>query len=159
MTTPNTNSLNASSPITRPSSTKVAGQTVSTGTVRGNVVSLLVPPLERREAKRGFINIDDLVALEEATPEGRAEVAEARRELSESLVRQQGASLKALRLSRGLSQAKLGELVGTSQAHIARIENAAQDIQLNTVERIAAALAIEPLELAAVFLQKSRNMR
>jgi len=46
----------------------------------------------------------------------------------------------ALRRSRGLSQAALAKKVGTSQARIARVEMAADNITVRTIERLAQAL-------------------
>jgi len=47
-----------------------------------------------------------------------------------------GAMLKKLRLEAGLTQRKLAELVGVSQAHIAKIEGERVDPRLSTVNRI-----------------------
>jgi len=47
-----------------------------------------------------------------------------------------GAMLKKLRLEAELTQRQLAELVGVSQAHIAKIENGKVDPRLSTVNRI-----------------------
>jgi len=47
-----------------------------------------------------------------------------------------GAMLKKLRVEAGLTQRKLAELVGVSQAHIAKIEGERVDPRLSTVNRI-----------------------
>ena len=47
-----------------------------------------------------------------------------------------GSSIKRLRTEAGLTQRKLAELVGISQAHIAKIENETVDPRLSTVNRI-----------------------
>ena len=47
-----------------------------------------------------------------------------------------GASLKKLRIDAGLTQKRLAELVGVSQAHIAKIEQGKVDPRLSTVNKI-----------------------
>ena len=47
-----------------------------------------------------------------------------------------GATLKRLRIEAGLTQKKLAELVGVSQAHIAKIEQRKVDPRLSTVNKI-----------------------
>jgi len=47
-----------------------------------------------------------------------------------------GPTLKKLRLDSGLTQRKLAELVGVSQAHIAKIEGGRVDPRLSTVNKI-----------------------
>ena len=52
------------------------------------------------------------------------------------------ASIKKLRADAGLTQKKLAELVGVSQAHIAKIEQGRVDPRLSTVNRILAVLRV-----------------
>jgi predicted transcriptional regulator len=47
-----------------------------------------------------------------------------------------GSTLKKLRIEAGLTQKKLAELVGVSQAHIAKIEQGKVDPRLSTVNKI-----------------------
>jgi len=47
-----------------------------------------------------------------------------------------GASIKKLRIEEGLTQKRLAELVGVSQAHIAKIEQGKVDPRLSTVNKI-----------------------
>ncbi|MFP3985458.1 MAG: CBS domain-containing protein [Candidatus Bathyarchaeia archaeon] len=47
-----------------------------------------------------------------------------------------GAQLKKLRIDAGLTQQQLAQLVGISQAHIAKIENSKVDPRLSTVNRM-----------------------
>jgi predicted transcriptional regulator len=52
-----------------------------------------------------------------------------------------GTSLKKLRTEAGLTQKRLAELVGMSQAHIAKIERGKVDPRLSTINKILAVLA------------------
>jgi predicted transcriptional regulator len=52
-----------------------------------------------------------------------------------------GNYIKKLRKERGISQQKLAELVGVSQAHIAKIENEKVDPRLSTVNKILSVLS------------------
>lgn len=51
-----------------------------------------------------------------------------------------GSQLKKFRTNAGLTQRKLAELIGISQAHIARIENGTVDPRLSTINKILQAL-------------------
>jgi len=51
-----------------------------------------------------------------------------------------GVSLKKLRIDAGLTQKRLAELVGVSQAHIAKIERGKVDPRLSTINKILAVL-------------------
>jgi predicted transcriptional regulator len=55
-----------------------------------------------------------------------------------------GNSLRKLRNEAGLTQRKLADLVGVSQAHIAKIERGKVDPRLSTVNRILGVLMSEP---------------
>ncbi|MFK4075183.1 helix-turn-helix domain-containing protein [Ectopseudomonas khazarica] len=56
--------------------------------------------------------------------------------------------LKAIRLNAGLSQLQLAELIGTSQPHIARLEKAPQNMQLDTAVKLSHALSIDLKDIA-----------
>jgi DNA-binding XRE family transcriptional regulator len=51
-----------------------------------------------------------------------------------------GCSVRELRRARGLSQAQLGAMIGTTQTAIARIEGGGADTKLRTLCRLAEAL-------------------
>lgn len=94
------------------------------------------------ELPAGGIDIDDLAAEFERDPEAHGALQEARRWVSETFYTESPPSLSRLRLDRGLSQRQLGNLAGTTQSHIARIEKGTCDPQASTVKRIAVALGL-----------------
>lgn len=89
----------------------------------------------------GFEDIDAVVDRIEQAPVRRAAITLARRRLAARLKDDIG-GLAALRLARGLSQKQLAEAVGTSQPHIARIENGRDNVLLATANQLATALGV-----------------
>jgi DNA-binding XRE family transcriptional regulator len=99
----------------------------------------------------GFRDIDDVVADVESTEHGRSEMAAARSWLAETMPAADIGGLAAMRLRRGLSQRALAEKIGTSQPHIARLENGQEDILLGTAQRLAEALNESLDNIASAF--------
>lgn len=64
-------------------------------------------------------------------------------------------SLKTIRLKSGLSQKQLATLIGTQQPMIARMENGDTNSTIDTIEKLAAALNANPLDLYKT-LRKAR---
>jgi transcriptional regulator with XRE-family HTH domain len=58
------------------------------------------------------------------------------------MLKQMGKSLQQARISRGLTQAELGALVGLPQSHISKIERGETDFQWTTLEQIANAVGL-----------------
>ncbi|AOS96727.1 anaerobic benzoate catabolism transcriptional regulator [Microbulbifer aggregans] len=88
------------------------------------------------------ISVDDLI---DELSRGDSQFVEALRRGRENIAQRYYAeeeSLRTLRLSKGLSQKELAEMVGTKQPHIARIEAGTSSPQLNTVKRLARALQV-----------------
>lgn len=63
------------------------------------------------------------------------------------LARSFGSNVRRERERRGLSVRALGEMCGMDGAGISRLENAERDARLSTVERLAEALGVSPLDL------------
>ncbi|GLS29425.1 Helix-turn-helix domain-containing protein [Mesorhizobium albiziae] len=59
------------------------------------------------------------------------------------------ANLRAVRVARGISQAKLANSAGLNTKYVGRLERGRQSPALTTVAAIADALSIEPAEFIA----------
>lgn len=99
----------------------------------------------------GDMTIDEVVRQAEQDPMRRAALTEAHQWVGDTFYSGEE-SLRAMRLSKGLSQARLASLVGTTQSHIARIESGAPDVQISTLTRIAQALGADPVATVRAFL-------
>ena len=75
--------------------------------------------------------------------EYRSRMQDARVRLGEEFFADTPNSLAKLRLSRGFSQQRLAEAIGTSQPHIARIESGRGDLLFATAGRLADALGVK----------------
>ena len=56
-------------------------------------------------------------------------------------------NMKELRKKRGLNQQQLAEKLGISQVHLGRLETNARSMDLEQVEKIAAALEVKPFDI------------
>lgn len=120
--------------------TKAGPQTETAGGFNLRLVYVREEPV----TKSFGTDVDDLIAEyanDDATMEA---IAEGRKRLSKTLYDDN--SLAGLRLSKGLSQAQLAKMMGTSQPHIANIEAGKTKILVDTVLRLADALG-EPKEV------------
>ena len=90
-----------------------------------------------------FSTIGALIAEWEQDPQGRAELEAGRRWVADQFYGEDGETLRTLRLARGWSQARLAELIATSQPHIARIERGTENLTIETCRKIAGALGID----------------
>lgn len=84
----------------------------------------------------------EMAAVYEADPLKAAAMARARGKLARRLEAFSELSLAQLRLEKGLSQTKLGELMGgVAQPQVARIERG-DDVKMSTIEKLAGALGV-----------------
>lgn len=98
--------------------------------------------------------IEEYMKERERDPKRAAALARARQRLAAKLDDAPQFSLTALRLSKGISQAKLAELMETQQPSIARMERG-DDVLLSTMEKLAKALDV-PLNVVCEAVQATR---
>jgi ribosome-binding protein aMBF1 (putative translation factor) len=110
------------------------------------------PYRKQDELPPGSVTIEQLISNSEQHAERKAALEEARQWIAESLYKDDE-TLRTLRLRKGLSQAKLATLIGTTQPHIARVENGTSDVQVGTLVRMANALATDVLVTVKAFLK------
>jgi transcriptional regulator with XRE-family HTH domain len=58
-----------------------------------------------------------------------------------------GQRLRAARESRGVSQEELARLAGFDRTYVSKIERGQRNITVGTIERLAEALGVRPVEL------------
>lgn len=58
-----------------------------------------------------------------------------------------GRNLRAFREAAGLSQEKFAEVVGVHRTYMGGVERGERNLTLRSVEKIAATIGVEPLEL------------
>lgn len=92
--------------------------------------------------------IVEFIQTRERTPAKAAAFARARQRLAVKIGDAAQFSLTALRLSKGISQAKLAELIDSQQPYIARIEKGDADVMFSTIEKLAKALNVSIGEVA-----------
>lgn len=95
----------------------------------------------------GFEEIDSYVTRREGDAAKAEALKSARQRLANKLA--QKPTLARLRLSRGWSQKQLAAAIGTSQPHIARIENGRDNVLLATANQLAKALGVSLEEINA----------
>jgi transcriptional regulator with XRE-family HTH domain len=70
--------------------------------------------------------------------------------------------VKRLRQERGWSQLQLAQACGLHRTHVSRLENAAYNASINTVDQIAIALGVAPpalLEAGVAFIARKSDTR
>jgi DNA-binding XRE family transcriptional regulator len=102
----------------------------------------------------GFISADELTQqLSKIIPNGETLLSDARKNLAVAFYRGED-SFTSLRLKAGLSQRELSRKVGTSQAHISKIEHGKNDPALTTLRKLSKALDVSIDKLSeAIHLQ------
>lgn len=109
---------------------------------RGTPVVVLAPVVVDAPLPAGFVDIDALVEQEEADPAVRESIAAGRRSVSENYYAGEPPTLSYYRLRNGWSQKELASRLGTSQSYIARLEAGGIDLQVSTLNRLAATLDV-----------------
>jgi ribosome-binding protein aMBF1 (putative translation factor) len=92
--------------------------------------------------------IAEFIKQREKNPAKAAALARARERLAARIGDSAQFSLTTLRLSKGISQSKLAELLDTQQPYIARLEKGDVDVMFSTIEKLAKALNVSIGEVA-----------
>jgi len=122
--------------------------------------SFQLPVRNERRRHGASKNIGDLVSKYELDPRKAAAMARARGNLASRLGSEPKFSLSKLRLAKGLSQSKLGELMGVAQPQVARYESG-DDLKMSVIEKLAEALGVpeEEVYFAAKATRKARGLK
>ncbi|GAB3589321.1 helix-turn-helix transcriptional regulator [Angustibacter peucedani] len=67
--------------------------------------------------------------------------------MEEALQARLGRNLRGLRAERGLSQEQLAAVLGVHRTYMGALERGQRNVSLRSLERLAAALEVDPLEL------------
>lgn len=67
--------------------------------------------------------------------------------MAKSILKAFGHRIKTIRLEQGLSQEQLGQFAELDRTYISGIERGLRNVSLINIERLAAALNVEPAEL------------
>jgi plasmid maintenance system antidote protein VapI len=84
---------------------------------------------------------DVFAAIRQEVPE----LAQVEKELGSRLV--VARNVLGLRVQRGLTQQQLAQALGVKQPRIAQIESASTNLQIDTLDRLAAVFGVEPARL------------
>jgi ribosome-binding protein aMBF1 (putative translation factor) len=83
------------------------------------------------------------------------ELAQAEKELGSRLV--VARNVMGLRIQRGLTQQQLAQALGVKQPRIAQIESASANLQIDTLDRLAAVFGVEPARLLQAEAPSARS--
>ncbi len=103
-----------------------------------------------------YSSIDTLLQKYEQNPSRAIALAAARKRLAKVIDIDGRPTIAALRLKRGLSQAKLAVLMGTSQARLSRIECGLDDVLFKTFEKFVVTLQFSRDEIAEALKNSSK---
>lgn len=141
--TPATRSASASSAPIR-SFEKVVGQSgEATSRTRCPVFAFAAYTAPPQPVPANQTTIGQLLDEWEADAQGRAALESGRRWVAETFYRENGDTVRTLRLRMGWSQTRLADALGTSQSHIARIERGTENLTIETCRKLASALEID----------------
>lgn len=131
-----------------PASEPLAGATVPASAVvsapqRAQIFYIGDHVAESESPPAQHTTVDALVEKWSRDPARRAALEDARRWAADAVYGDEGVSVRTLRLTKGFSQSRLAEMIGTSQPHIARIERGTENLMIETCRRLAAALDVD----------------
>jgi ribosome-binding protein aMBF1 (putative translation factor) len=112
--------------------------------------------LDSSNPPANYKEIGNLVNEWEKDNDRRAAMEDARRWVADTFYQEDEDTIRTIRMRKGLSQAQLAEILGTSQSHVARIEKGTENIMIDTCRRLAKALEIDMNTLDAVLRQQEK---
>lgn len=99
------------------------------------------------------ISLDSLISELSSDPEFSADLKNAHAWVGDTFYKDER-SIRALRLSRGMSQSDLAKAMETSQPQIAKIENGKSDPQFSTLVRLAKVFEMPVSDLAGILAEE-----
>ena len=141
--TQSTPSASASSTPTK-SFEKVFGESgAATSRTRCQVFAFEAYTTPPPEVPAKHSSISQLTAEWEQDADGRSALEEGRQWVVDAFYGEDGDTVRTLRLRKGWSQARLAEVLATSQPHVARIERGTENLTIETCRKLARALGID----------------
>jgi ribosome-binding protein aMBF1 (putative translation factor) len=116
--------------------------TANVGVVLKFEASILAPPLAQKNTA-----FSRLMSRLETSAEHKDGIASAREWMADDILADEGKTVRTLRLKKNLSQTQLADLLGTTQAQVARIEKGNVDLQRSTCKRLREVLGVSAGEL------------
>lgn len=123
-------------------SSKLTAGEKALGTASRNVVVKIetaILPVPLAQKNKAFTA---LMARLESSKEHSAGLAESRMWMADEILADEGETIRTLRLKKNLSQTQLAELLGTTQAQVARIEKGNVDPQRSTCKKLREVLGV-----------------
>lgn len=96
-----------------------------------------------QSAPNNHVSVDDLVKLWEGDDKGRQSLQEGRAWVADAFYKEDGITVRSMRLRKGWSQARLADSLGTSQSHVARIERGSENLTIETCRRLCVSLDVD----------------
>lgn len=156
---PNTQSLSVSGTSTTKEGLPKFGDQVEGTTTASHIPVCATTHLGHRKSVDGRVPRAALSAQRERLDTVfRSRMQEARVELARDTLADAPQTLSMLRLSRGMSQQRLAEAIGSTQPYIARMEAGNVNLQWDTATRLADALGVKLDELRPI-LEASRSAK
>ncbi len=136
-------SVSASSAPTK-SFEKVFGEIgAATSRTRCQVFAFEAITAPRPQAPAKYSSISQLATEWKQDADGRAALEEGRQWVADAFYGEDGDTVRTLRLRKGWSQARLAEVLATSQPHVARIERGTENLTIETCRKLSRALGID----------------
>jgi len=110
----------------------------------------------RKKSRERTAGTTALIAkLKESDPRLSAAIEVSRANIASSISK--NGTLKHLRLSKGLSQSDLANILKTKQPQVARIESGTQSPRIEFIKRLAVALNEDPVEIFKILLANDKS--